>query len=59
MATEHVNDAPALVVDLVAIARRVNDVEAKTDTVLNNNYTPHFRTHIAFPFMRYAPCETG
>ena len=37
MATEHGNDAPALVVDLVAISRRVNDVQAQADAVLDND----------------------
>ena len=34
---EHV---PSLVVDLVAIARRVNDVQTKAHTVLNDDYIP-------------------
>jgi hypothetical protein len=34
------DNAPALVIDLVTIARRIDNVETQTDIVLDDDYKP-------------------
>ena len=53
------DDITVFVVDLVTVARRVDDVEAKLHTVLDNNCIRNEHWKILALAYGHVPCETG
>ena len=51
---------PVFVVDLVAVPRRVNNVQPELHTVLNNNYIPTpINTNVFVSKKIYLPCDAA